>query len=33
MSNSRGIDGGVVEDAPEFDIPGNPRVYEPDMGA
>jgi hypothetical protein len=32
MSNSPGIDAGV-EGAPEFDILGNPRVNEPDMGA
>jgi hypothetical protein len=32
MSNSPGIDGGV-DGAPEFDILGNPRVNEPDMGA
>ena len=33
MSNSPGIDGGVALGAPEFDILGNPRVNEPDMGA
>jgi len=32
MSNSPGIDAGV-DGAPEFDILGNPRVNEPDMGA
>jgi hypothetical protein len=32
MSNSPGIDAGVAG-APEFDILGNPRVNEPDMGA
>lgn len=31
--DSPGIDAGVVQGAPEFDILGNPRVNAPDMGA
>lgn len=31
--DSPGIDAGVMDDAPEFDILGNPRVNAPDIGA
>ncbi len=31
--NSPGIDAGILQGAPEFDILGNPRVNAPDMGA
>jgi len=33
ISNSPGIDGGIPDGAPEFDIIGNPRINAPDVGA
>ncbi|HHM20515.1 MAG TPA: T9SS type A sorting domain-containing protein [Bacteroidetes bacterium] len=32
-TDSPGIDAGIPDGAPEFDILGNPRINEPDMGA